>query len=366
MGADLLGVGLIMGSASMAGILTRPLVGVGLDRVGRKGCLLAGCFTVMLASLAYTLVSRIGWEIYAVRLLHGLGMGMLMATFFTLAADIAPAGKRTQGIALFGISGHLSGIVGVPLGEKILVMGGYNALFVSAAGFALLSMLISGAASEPDNTHVSQNRSIEHPLRKFLKLALLRENTVPLLATSIFALGITSYMVFLKPFVRESGIGFVSFFFVSYSLTAVFVRLIAGNWPDRFGLKVVLYPSLFSMSLGLSLISVWPTSLGLLLSGILCGVGHGFIFPILSVLLINRAPNAERGSRMALFTLFFDLGILGGAPLWGWIAKGHGYPTLFFLAATILLVCWFSFIFLDKASGETAPENQAILPPIKT
>jgi len=352
LGADLIGIGLIMGSASVSGILTRPFIGVALDRVGRKRCLLGGCLLVVLASLLYIPVKQLGWAIYATRLLHGLGMGMLMATFFTLAADLAPPGKRTQSIALFGIAGHLSGVIGVPLGEQILLFGGFEALFVSCSGFALLSMLISTRATEPAPGKLSgQSPSTDPSVMEFLRGILLRENAVPLLGTCLFALVLTSYMVFLKPFVLKSGTGLVSFFFVAYSLTAVIVRLIGGDWPDRFGLKRVLYPSLIAMSLGLFLIPLMPSSRGLLLSGILCGIGHGFVFPILSVMLIHRAPDAKRGSRMALFTLFFDIGIFIGGPFWGSIAKIQGYKALYFLSAALLLVCWLSFVFFDRVSG---------------
>jgi len=361
LGADPVEIGLIMGSASLAGILSRPFVGIALDRVGRKRCLLFGCLVVVLASLAYGFVEGIGGAIYAVRLFHGLGMGMLMATFFTLAADLSPPAKRTQGIAFFGISGHLSGVIGVPLGEQVLKLSGFNALFVICAGFALVSMMISGAASEAlprDSPRNILQRKSQGSLPNgssvttFLRLALMKKNAVPLLSTSFFALCVSAYMVFLKPFVRERGPGLVSFFFVAYSLTAVLVRLAGGDWPDRFGLKRLLYPSLFSMSTGLALIPLWPGSAGLLISGVLCGIGHGFIFPILSVLLIRRALEDQRGRCVALFTLFFDLGLFLGAPLWGWVARGQGYSLLFFLAAAIMPLSWGGFIWLDPGPDQ--------------
>lgn len=341
-GADLAKIGIIMGTASFAGILIRPGIGLALDGIGRRICLISGGIIFMLANLSYLRIEGIGLEIFGIRLLHGFGVGILMATFFTLAADIIPPSRRTEGIALFGVSGHLSGAIGVPLGEQLIRVGGYSLLFKVCAGFAGLSILTSLYIREPRHNAVGLS------IRRFLQIALQRSTRIPLMTTVSFALGIASYMVFLTPYAKSVQLAFVSYFFLTYSLTAITIRLIAGSWPDRFGLKKVLYPSLVSLASGIVLISFWPTPAGLVISGMLCGLGHGFIFPILSTLVINRGHDGNRGSMMTLFTLFFDIGIFIGAPFWGVIAKWYGYQPMFFLAAAVILLSLASFLFLDR------------------
>lgn len=343
LGADLAHVGIVMGSASLSGILVRPWIGSTLDRIGRRVCLLSGGFIFLTANLSYLWISRIGWGIYAVRLLHGAGMGILMATFFTLAADLSPASRRTEGIALFGVSGHLAGALGVLLGEQILRLGGYGALFQFCAVLAGLSILVSFFIQEPVSRRAGGPAE-----ERFLKTALKRATRIPLAATLAFAVGMTSYMVFLKPYALSVGFPSISYFFLAYSLTAVAVRLIGANWPERFGLKRVLYPSQLSLAAGVLLTFLWPSPEGWILSGLLCGIGHGFIFPILSVLVISREHEARRGSLMTLFTLFYDLGLFVGAPLLGLIAKWRGYPSMFIAAALVVLASWILFVFLDQ------------------
>ncbi len=341
-GADLALVGTIMGTASLAGILIRPGIGLALDGIGRKTCLISGGLIFLLANLSYLWVDGIGPEIFGIRLLHGFGRGILMATFFTLAADIIPPSRRAEGIALFGVSGHLSGALGVPLGEHLLRIGGYSLLFKGCIGFAGLSVLTSLTIREP------QHNALSLSIRRFIQIGLQRSTRVPLITTVSFALGMASYLVFLTPYAKSVQIGFASYFFLSYSLSAVAIRLTAGNWPDRFGLKKVLYPSLASLASGIVLISTWSNPVGLIISGIFCGLGHGFIFPILSTIIINRGHDGNRGSMMTIFTLFFDIGIFIGAPFWGMIAKGYGYQTMFFLAGAVILLSLASFLLLDK------------------
>jgi MFS family permease len=338
LGADLFTVGILMGAASLAGIVVRPWVGRALDSVGRRPCLITGGLIFFLSHLLYLSIDTIGWAVVAVRLLHGLGMGMLMAAFFTLAADLSPQARKTEGIAIFGISGHLSGTIGVTMGEEIIRSGGYGALFVVCAMLSLVSILFSLGIPEPGHHRP------EGPREGFVSLSLSPSLRVPLGVTVAFALSLSSYMVFLKPYALSVGIGSVTPFFVAYTLTAVGIRIIGGNWPDRFGLKRVIYPAMVLLALGILLLVIFPTPAGLVASGILAGIGHGFIFPILSVMIIGSERKANQGSRMTLFTMVFDLGLLIGAPLLGWIAKQGDYAPMFIAAALVQVAALAAFV----------------------
>ncbi len=350
LGSNLAEVGIIMGAASVSGMIMRPWSGDALDRVGRRSCLLAGGLIFFVTHMFYLRIDQIGPFIYFVRLFHGLSMGILFATFFTFAADITPVQRRTEGIAIFGIGGHLSGAFGVPLGEFLIRTGGYPLLFKTCAGFTLLFTLVSYFLKEPKKTGTQPR----FHLSDFFRTGFLPKNRVPLIGNGLFALGLISYMVFLKPYAYEKGFT-VTFFFLAYSLSAVVIRLVGAKWPDQFGLKTVLYPSFISMTLGILLLAFWPSPIGLLVSGVLCGVGHGFVFPILSVLVINRATENERGRSMALFTLLFDVGFFIGAPLWGYIAEHFGYRPMFYLSAISTLIAIGLFVFFDQSEPTLSP-----------
>ena len=353
LGADLLMVGVIMGMASLSGIVSRPWVGAALDRVGRKRCLVTGGLVFLAANLLYLKVDSLEGLIYVVRLLHGLGMGILMVSFFTLAADLSPENRRMEGIALFGISGHLSGTIGIPMGEAVIRLGGYNALFWTCATLALLSVILSLRIRDPGH-HEPETPSIS-----FWRLAMEPSIRIPLLATVAFSISLSSYMTFIKPYALSMGIASVTQFFLSYTLSAVGVRLIGGKWPDRFGARRVLYPAMASMALGILLLMNEPSFTGLIISGSLCGIGHGFIFPILSIMVIGTTQKASRGSLMALFTMLFDIGILIGSPLLGYIAREGHYAPMFFTAALVQVAALAAFVLWGrkKTKGRIQAEN---------
>ena len=354
LGADLLMVGIMMGMASFSGILVRPWVGISLDRIGRRKCLIAGGLIFLLANLLYLRVDSIGILITTVRLLHGLGMGFLMASFFTLAADLSPTARQTEGIAFFGISGHLAGAIGVMIGEEIIRVGGYSILFVTCALFSLISILLCLGIPEPRDHHP------EGASEGFLKLSLNPSLRIPLFATVGFAFSLSSYLVFLKPYALTVGLESVTPFFITYSFSAVGIRLIGGKWPDRFGLKTVLYPAILSLGFGILILIVHPTIWGFMAGGILSGMGHGFIFPILSVMVIQSNRSSNRGSLMTLFTMLFDFGLFIGAPLLGYIAREGDYMTMFLVAVGIQGVILATFVIGGKPSEKGRVQTKGV------
>ena len=64
-----------------------------------------------------------GWAVYAIRLLLGVGTATLFTGYFTLAADIVPPSRRTEGLALFGISGLVPLVVN-PFADQLGISGG--------------------------------------------------------------------------------------------------------------------------------------------------------------------------------------------------------------------------------------------------
>jgi len=102
--------------------------------------------------------------------------------------------------------------------------------------------------------------------------------------------------------------------------------------PDRIGPRRMLVPALASLAIGLYLVARLdsPTMLGA--AGLCCGMGHGYLFPILSGLAIHGTDRHTRGTAMSFFTAVFDLGQMIGPPLLGVVAETAGYPAIFLAA----------------------------------
>lgn len=110
----------------------------------------------------------------------------------------------------------------------------------------------------------------------------------------------------------------------------------------------MLFPALGALTIGFGLLAT-TTAIGVAIAGVLCGVGHGFTFPILLGLVISRARPSERGVALALYTALFDAGTLIGGPLFGFVIRHHGYPAMFVCAGALVVVGALAFGVRDRA-----------------
>jgi MFS family permease len=342
LGAGEVQIGLIFGLTAAAAIAVRPWVGRAMDERGRRVVILAGGLLNVVVCLLYLTVTGLGPWVYLVRLLHGLAEATLFAAFFTQAADLIPPSRRTEGIALFGVSGMLPISLGGVLGDMILARASYAALFAASAGLAGSSLVLSLPLRD------SVPAGDDQPSRGFFA-AVIQGDLLPVwFLGTVFATALAAYFTFLKTFVMETGIGSVGAFFSAYALSAVLLRLFFAWLPERVGAKRVLFPALALLALGLMLLGRATAAGTVLVAGTLCGLGHGFVFPILSALVVARARPAERGAALSIFTALFDAGVLIGGPALGLIIRLAGYPAMFASAAAMVVFGSLTFAVWDR------------------
>ncbi|MBK5266387.1 MAG: MFS transporter [Acidimicrobiia bacterium] len=325
-------VGVIVGVGSIGSLVVRPYVGHLMDRIGRRPLIHAGNLINVAGLAALTTVTSISWWVYALTIVHGIAEAVLFTSFVTYTADIVPASRRTEGMALFGVSGQMPLALGGLLGDFILRTSNYTTLFWVAVGLGTAAFAMALPLHESKGVHT-------RPSLGFL-VAIRQHELSPIwLITASFSLTLISIFTFLKTFVDTTGYGSVGVFFAAYSTMAIVVRLGGRQLPQRFGEIPVLSASLIIMSGGMVLLGSATTSLAIGIAGATAGIGHGFSFPILNSLVVERSTTEERGAALSGFLSFFPLASLIGAPLLGWVIESAGYTPMYRgIGAQLLLV----------------------------
>src|SRR5213083_1190735 len=121
-------IGLVMGTSGLAGLVSVLAVGALLDRFGRRIFLLAG---------------RIGSGIFVLRAVQGLAFAAGFNAASTLAAEFAPEGRRAAALGLFGVSTLATHALAPTLGEQLVRLGGFPALFVAASVFSAVGLAVA-------------------------------------------------------------------------------------------------------------------------------------------------------------------------------------------------------------------------------
>lgn len=343
LGASEAEIGLIFGIAAVAAVGVRPFVGQALDRFGRMPVIYFGNVVNVGSILLYLTVSAVGPWVYAVRIIHGIGLATLFSAFFTYGADVVPESRRTEGFALFGVSGLLPIAAAGVLGDFVLNVAGFRELFLTAAVMAGISLVISLMLRE------RKPEQREGRVRRGFFFVVKQQTLRPVwLMAGGMAFVVTAFFTFLRTYVDETGVGSVGLFFATYGAAAILLRIGLGWVPDRLGQKRVLFPSMGSLAAGLIVLSFATGSAHIAIAGVLCGVGHGYGFPIMSGMVVSRALDEDRGSAVSIFTALFDMGTLIGGPVLGVIISGYGYTAMFRFAAVAIVTASFAFATWDR------------------
>src|SRR4029453_6268479 len=294
-GSDLT-IGLVLGVGTAASVLTRPFVGVLLDSLGRRPVLLAAGIGNALSWLPFLALGSAGPWLYAVVTLHAVIWGALFASYFTYAADLTPAERRAEGIAVFGVFGLAPNGIAPMLGETIIARWGFSAFLFTASGFAVLSVALTTLVPTPPPV-LRATDAVPHVGLHGLRHAATQPGMPLVLAvTVVLVVAINAAFFFVAPFTRDVGLARSGQFFAAYAAMSVTIRLFGRRMLDVLGAHLVSYPAFALFGLGLAALALLPAPGVLILSGLGCGAGHGTLFPVLNALAIARAPARLQGT----------------------------------------------------------------------
>jgi MFS family permease len=324
-------IGVLYASSAVVSLVFRPWLGRILDLTHRRTILLFSAVINMAVIIALTVTTVWGPLLWVLFLIQRTIQIALFTTMLTYAADSIPLARRTQGLAIFGLSGLVPIAAGGYLGDVLISRVGFDGLFWGAATSSLVSWLMVWTLPVlPVRGH--------QPRRSFWA-AFAQRNLLPLwLATLLFSVGLESLFTFTRTFVDARQVGTAGMFFATYGISAAVTRIAGGQMYDRLPHRPMLVGGIISYGVGLIFMGIAQTVPILVLAAAITGTAHGAVFPLISSEVVNRARVSERGSAMATFTSIFDIALLAGAPVVGFVIEGFDYLVAFVAVGIALLV----------------------------
>jgi MFS family permease len=328
LGAQAGEIGTIMAMFSVAAILAQAITGRLLDRGWRRPCLLSAAALVTAVSAAFAMTSRLGWPLYALRFLQGLGFAVYMTSSMTLIADLAPPSRRAEAVGIYGTGGLVAVAIGPAVGELILGAAGFPAFFATTVVVAAAALGLAASIPAPPIAPASPGPRLGwEGWVRFLPV---------LLPGFQYGLANVIVFVFLPPFARALELPRVGPFYIAYTGAAILVRFLGGGLADRIGRERVILPALGAMTAGILLCSGLHATWLLVVIGLLNGTAQGFVMPAANALAFERAPRGRRGHALALYNGANLVGATLGASGFGWLAQAFGYRPAFVLASSVL------------------------------
>ena len=324
-------IGLVLSGYTITALIIRPLSGYLVDSFPRKLVLMAsfGAFAIFFAG--YLAASTL-LLFTIVRTLHGAPFGTLTTANATVAIDVLPSSRRTEGIGYYGLSNNLAMALGPTIGIMIYQLTNsfefifWLALIVAFAG------LITDATVKLPMKEIARNKQ-KLSLDRFF---LIRGWLLGLNMVSFgFSFGVLSN--YLAIYGKEvMGItGGTGTYFMLCSIGLMLSRL-QGSKALREGRVTFNAGSGMVISLiGYTLFILVPNDIGYYGSALLIGLGNGHIWPAFQNMTINVAGNNQRGTANSTILISWDIGMGLGILLGGVIAELLGYSAAFW---TVVLV----------------------------
>jgi MFS family permease len=328
-------IGIIMGVFALSAVLCRPWISNMVDRIGRKRSYSIGCITISILPVLYLFLQGNLHDFYLpllfLRVVHGMGLAICFTAAFTYIADIIPPERLNEGIGMFGVTGLIGLAIGPVIAEIIISHFGFSVFFLATAGMATMGLVLHLHLPE------SYTRSPHESSPSFFSVMFRRKTLTVAMLAGLFGFGLSATVGFVSPFAREQAIAFISIYFICYSGAAVLTRFLGGRLADRVGEDRIIPYALIMTGAGLLTLMFLDGNVVLIISGLLSGCGHGFLFPCLNALAIRDEPIDIRGKITGVFTGGLDAGAFTGSLMLGYIGEWAGFRALFFTAGLALL-----------------------------
>ena len=326
-GSDEAGAGLAFGAFGVTALLCRPFVGRLSDLRGRRPLMLFGATLcavgMVLLPFADSLAAVVG-----IRLVQGVAEAAFFVAGFALLADLAPASRMGEALSYNSLGLYLGIALGPPLGELLIEQSGYDAAWYAATALSLLAAALVLIIPEPvrDQDGDGHGRLIHRPgipvsLGFFASLA-----------------AISGFLAFASLRADEVGLSNTSLALLTYGMVVVFCRIAFARVPDRLPSLPLGGASLIAIAVGLLLVAVWPTPVGMMTGVTVMAVGVAFSTPAFFAAIFATATPSERGAAAGTASAFIDLGLGFGPIALGVVADASGIPWALGVGAGIALI----------------------------
>lgn len=313
-----------------AAIVSRPVAGRWMDRVGRRPFLTWPLAAMVVLAIAMEAANSV-LLVVIVRLLQGAFGSVFYTACAAVATDLAPADKRAGAVARLSLMIYLGFAFGPFIGEWLFEYDNHWP-WIAAAVLHGLALLAARRLPETLKAASTSVVSFVDTLRTYRLVAL------PGMAMLCAGLGYSCVVAFLTLYAKEIGLGRAGWLFFTYACSALAVRMVSGRLADRFGYVAIALPGMVVFGLGHLLMAVaWSPWLPFP-AVMMLGIGFGAVFPALTALAVSDAPDADRGAALGTFLSFNDLGNAVAGPAVGAIADAAGFRWAYGTPALVAVV----------------------------
>jgi len=326
-GSDEAGAGLAFGAFGVTALLCRPFAGRLSDSRGRIPLMILGAVLAGIGMLLIPFASSLT-ALVAIRLLQGVAEAAFFVASFALLADIAPPHRMGEAVSYNSLGLYLGLALGPPLGEALLARWGYAVAWAGAAVLCAVAVGMTLLIVEPGHDRSSGGHG-----------KLIHRPGIPAslgFFASLAAVG--GFLAFASLHSDEVGMANTSLSLLVYGLVVVVCRIVFARVPDRLPPLPLGMASLVAIAVGMTVMALWLSPVGLMIGVVVTAVGVTFSTPAFFSAIFATASPSERGAAAATASVFIDLGLGLGPIFLGLVARSGGIPAALLAGAGVAVL----------------------------
>lgn len=330
-------IGIVLTSMSTTTVICRPIAGYILDNFNR--------YRVYILFLALFCLPFLGFAIFpyfAVLVILRLYMGAVYSvcgsSTMTLAGDVLPQTKVTQGVNRFTLTislGMAAGpFVGIQIQNHISSKYSFITLFV-----LVVVALVCVSCCRIKYPKVER--------KKFSLKDAFYKPALPFMLNMIFLMiPFGAVIAYSSMLAQEKGLSAVSpYFYICLVAGMLLSKLSTQKLIDAGRHKKLVIISLVVLIVTMASYAFLYTAVHLLMAGFLFGLGYGILQPLFQSFVTGTTPGPKRGAANATYLLSYDIGIGIGSLLIGFCQESIGVANGFALTAVVYLVGGLIYLF---------------------
>ncbi len=334
-GASAVAIGGLFSAFTATTLILRPLIGLGVDRLGRKIFLVAALGIYALAMAAFALADSMD-GLFLARVIQGAGSACLWTATNTLVADLASPGERGRAmgqISQVTTRGSLVGVFAAYLAMSFLPDAlGWKLSFSLFATLTLLGAFIAWKLVpdvRPARRDPARRTVLSRPLLNLLLVVFLTGVPEAMLAPI--------YLTYLQDHFTTD-IASLAWAFFPAGLVSAFLATRLGALSDRYGRAAMMALGLAGAGLIALFLPGLPSLVWLAALYTTQAIFWAISEPAETALVADLIGEDRRGAGYGLYDFVENLGFTIGPVLGGLLYDRIGAQTPFYLNGATLLV----------------------------
>ncbi|NHC37686.1 MFS transporter [Scytonema millei] len=297
-------VRLVLTAPALFIAVAAPLVGVTIDKLGRKPVLIIALLVYGLAGSSGLWLNAIGFILFG-RALLGLSVAGVMVTATALIADYYTGKARGQFLGIQAAFMALGGVVFLTLGGFLADINWRMPFFIYLIALVLVPCVVL-LLPEPNRTKVAGANVADEPTSLATGLVVLTY-AIALISQIVFYLIPVQLPFHLQQLLQASSSQSGLAIALATGCSAV-SSLLYQRVKARLSFISIYGIAFLNMALGYELLSFGAGYAVILLGLAIAGLGLGLLMPNMNFCLTSIAPGVARGKVLGGLTTSFFLG----------------------------------------------------------